>query len=248
MHALPPGRVAAREQGAPGTWSPSLAEIEALPHVMEIQEESSCFLRVLLAALGGLNLRALTLHCGSYAPPAQPGAPLTLVELLTVRRPCRPGVALCCWPLEMNVYEGDAVLGSVREQCGCGEWLRQCCCCVCTHRVLAGAPGAQTHRYSLRTGLCCCGRVNNFCGGTCCRPNLIMDVLTPDGKLASTVQMTYGGAPGCEGLVRCAAQFNNYVVSFPEEATAQDRALLIAAVMSHEYALFSRSGGDNSDS
>ena len=70
VHALPPGRVAAREQGAPDSWNPSLAEIESLPHVMDIQEESSCFLRVILAALGGLNLRALTLHCCSYGPPA----------------------------------------------------------------------------------------------------------------------------------------------------------------------------------
>ena len=254
MHALPAGRTAARTQGAADTWNPTLAEVEALPHVMDIQEESSCLLRVLLAMLGGLNLRALTLHCCSYGAPGAPGAPPQKHELLTVERPCRPGMCLCCWPLDMRVYEHGAfgggaprALGSVREECSAGECARQCCCCVCTHRLWAGPPGArQTHRYSLRTGICCCGRVNNCCGATCCKPNLIMDVLTPDGKLASTVQMAYGGAPGCEGCARCAFDFNNYIVQFPEEASAEDRALLIAAVMSVEYALFSRQGGENS--
>jgi hypothetical protein len=250
VHALPPGRRAAREQNVADTWNPSLAEIEALPHLLNVQEESSCVLRVVLAAIGSLNLRALTLHCCSYG--AGPGGVAQQTELMTITRPCRMGT-LCCCPLEMTMREagpGSALLGRVVEECSCSEVLRQCFCWTCTHHVLAArTPGAAKldHRYSLRTSLCCCGRVNNCFGATCCKPNLILDILSADdNKLVSTVQKTYAaGAPGFEGCMRCAVEFDNYIVEFPADATPIERALLVNAVLSSEYAYFSRSGGDD---
>ena len=235
VHAMPADKRAAREQGGGGgVWAPTLAEIQALPQLLSVREESSACLRVALAALGGLNLRALTLHCG-----VGPHAP----DVFTIDRPCKFG-GCCCSPLEMHMRAGAAPLGSVVEDWSCRTCAEQTCCCIYTHKVLL--PGAQ-HRFSLRTGLCCAGRVNNCCGATCCKRDLIMDVVSPgDGnKLVSTVQKTYAAGSGCEACMRCAVEFDTYILEFPEGSSHEERALLIAAVLSHDYALFSRTGGDN---
>ena len=257
VYAMPPERHAARMPSEAGAWEPSSEEISALPLLFTIQEESDCFVRVLLSALGGLNLRCLTLHyllgpagaaaCGGLSPAPGIGAG---AEVLTATRPCRMGLGCCC-PLLMRLRDGGgAPLGEVGEPCDCGVCLQQSCCCVFTHQVRATAPGAAEpqHRYTLQAPLCCCGgRVNNCCGATCCRPNLIMDVATPDGKLVSTVQKIYGKGRGCQACMRCAFEFDTYVLEFPNEASGQERALLLAAVLSMDYALFSRRGGEHNN-
>ena len=258
VYAMPPERHAARTPTEPGAWEPSPEEIAALPLLYTIQEESDCFVRVLLSALGGLNLRCLKLHfllgpagamaCGGGAPAGGAMMPPPGHEVLTASRPCRMGLGCCC-PLLMRLSDGSgAPLGDVGEPCDAGVCLKQSCCCAFTHHVHATPPGtsAPQHRYTLQAPLCCLGgRVNNCCGATCCRPHLVMDVATPDGKLASTVQKTYGKGRGCEACMRCTFEFDTYVLEFPPEATAQERALLLAAVLSIDYALFSRRGGEN---
>jgi hypothetical protein len=239
VHALPPGRHAAREHNAPDSWHPSLAEIEVLPHVLTVQEESSAVMRVVLAITGCLNLRALSLHFSS----ASHGGVMAVAT-----RPCKLG-SMCCCPLEMTLVApgpaGPQVLGKVQEACSCGELCAQCCLCTCTHNVLSGPE--LNHAFSLRNAGCCCGRVNNCCGATCCKRAHIIDVLAPDGKLLTTVQKTYGGAPGGEGLVRCAVEFDNYIVEFPPHATPSERALLLNAVLAIDYAYFSRTGGEDDE-
>ena len=50
------------------------------------------------------------------------------------------------------------------------------------------------HKYSLETNLGCCGRVDNCCGSTCCKPNLILDILDTAGNLTDGgVSKTFGG-------------------------------------------------------
>ncbi|KXZ43015.1 hypothetical protein GPECTOR_107g160 [Gonium pectorale] len=202
------------------------------------QEESDCCLRVVLAAFGGLNLRALKLHAYGAG-----------VEHVTVDRPCRLGAGCCC-PLEMTAYQGNQMVGKVEEDCdNCCYGCWECCClCTCTHKVLVG-PSRESlvHKYSLRNYGCCCGRVNNCCGGTCCKQNFFIDIVEPDGKLASVIQQTYGSG-GCEDCCRCTFDFNNYVLPFPSNATGIDRAMLITALLSIEYAYHSRTGGENNDS
>lgn len=76
---------------------------------------------------------------------------------------------------------------------------------------------------------------------------MIFDILDANGKLASTVQKTYGKGRGCEACCRCTFMFDNYIVEFPPTASAEERLLLIAAVMQTEYAVFSRKGGEGGD-
>jgi hypothetical protein len=258
VYAMPPERRAARTPTEAGAWEPSPEEIASLPLLFTIQEESDCFVRVLLSLLGGLNLRCLTLHyllgpagaaaCGGSSAPGATMLPGVGAEVLTATRPCRLGLG-CCSPLLMRLRDGGGMpLGEVGEACDAGVCLQQCCCCVFSHQVRSTPPGAAApqHRYTLQAPLCCVGgRVNNCCGATCCRPHLVMDVATPDGNLASTVQKTYGKGRGCQACMRCAFEFDTYVLEFPPDATAQERALLLAAVLSIDYALFSRRGGEN---
>ena len=251
VYALPLGHRAARTPCEAGAWEPSSEEVSSLPLLFSVHEESDCLVRVLLAALGGLNLRCLTLHflgpagaeaCAGAAPSSTAAAPPPAREVLTAVRPCRMGVGCCC-PLLMRLRDaGGAPLGHVGEPCDARVCLKACCCCAFTHHV-----HAPQHRYTLLAPLCCCGgRVNNCCGATCCKPNLIVDITTPDGKLASTVQKTYGKGRGCQACLRCVLEFDTYILEFPPEATAQERALLVAGVLGIDYALFSRRGGEHS--
>lgn len=69
---------------------------------MFVQEDSSCCLRVCLAAFGGLNLRALQLHMYEGN-----------TEAVTVERPCKMGAGCCC-PLEMTIKSRGQQIGMVR--------------------------------------------------------------------------------------------------------------------------------------
>eukprot|EP00198_Chlamydomonas_reinhardtii_P002669 XP_001692005.1 predicted protein [Chlamydomonas reinhardtii] len=237
VRALPGHVRAATEPNQPGTWAPSSKEVDMLPEVMFVQEDSSCCLRVCLAAFGGLNLRALQLHMYEGN-----------TEAVTVERPCKMGAGCCC-PLEMTIKSRGQQIGMVVEEADsyCGMCYQQCCTCTYTHKVMMGATRESlVHKYSLVAPTCCCGRVNNCCGATCCKPNLFIDVVSPDGKLINAVQKTYGGG-GSGDCCRCVFDFSNYVLTFPPGSSHQERLALLVGVLSVEYALFSRKGGENND-
>ena len=90
----------------------------------------------------------------------------------------------------------------------------QCCCsCIFYTDVIDHSSGvAPETLYTLRTGLGCSGRVNNCCGATCLKPDLIIDVLDQKGRLVATVQKTYGGGDGCGAFCRCLFQADNFIV------------------------------------
>jgi hypothetical protein len=52
-------------------------------------------------------------------------------------------------------------------------------CPQCTFRtqVIDESSGAPQHKFTLQTGMCCCGRVNNCCGATCCKNDMVIDIL-----------------------------------------------------------------------
>lgn len=59
-----------------------------------------------------------------------------------------------------------------------------------------------THNYSLRINACCCGRVNNCCGASCFRDNVIIDIVDENDNVVSTIQMPYAPSDGCEACCR----------------------------------------------
>ncbi|KXZ49785.1 hypothetical protein GPECTOR_19g236 [Gonium pectorale] len=245
---MPADKATATDNGQPNTWLPSGDEINALKPLIYVQEESSCCLRAVLALFGGLNLRALTLRYWGVNG-----------EQLSVDRPCRCGACWgpCC-KLHMTVKRGGQMIGAVEEDCdSCGTCcFEQCCLCTCTHKVLVGSSRETlVHKYSLRNPMCCCGRVNNCCGATyvggpgrdCCKPNYFIDILEPGASPdhpTAVIQKTYG-AGGCSDCCRCMFDFNNYIMPFPPKSLPTERALLITALLSIEYAYFSRQGGES---
>ncbi|GFR49804.1 hypothetical protein Agub_g11744 [Astrephomene gubernaculifera] len=242
VKAMPVDKRSGTDHDEPGAWLPSSAEIDQLPEVFFVEEESSCLLRACLAYWGGLNLRALKLryYHANY-------------EKYYVDRPCMCG-GCCCCPLEMTVYqkgpEGDRMVGMVVEDFD--PYCLRCyqCCCLNTYyqKVLVGGTRESlVHKYSLVNPMCCCGRVNNCCGATCCIPSFFIDILEPNGTLAAVAQKTYGGGDGCADCCRCVFDFNNYVLPFPPKANHHERLMLLTGLLSVEYAYHSRKGGEGNN-
>jgi len=237
---LPPGKFAARDPEQFNRWQPSIGELKGMPEMMRAQEESSCCHRILMGLCGCLNLRELTMHFIN---------PLTGEERYRAQRPCKLG-GCCCCPLETQLSEMSVPLGKIMEDFDpyCGKCCESACCCTYYTKVYANTQGREDHRYTIRTNTACCGRVNNCCGATCCKNDLIIDILDSRGQLVSTIQKTFGGGNGscCEAWCRMNNRFDNYIVEFPPKATAQERALLIMATLHIDYQLFEKSGKESS--
>ena len=227
----------AKERPADGNTSycPVHEEIKSLPELYFIQEESDTCTRIMLAACGGLNLRPLRLHF------YERGAERFLVD-----KPCKCGGWLCC-PLEMTMSDtrSGQVIGQVREDFD--NYCAKCCagCCgIAYHKILDG-PNFENHAYTIQASTCCCGRVDNCCGATCCRPALIMDILDKQGKVVAVAHKVYAKGQGCAACCRCLFEFDNFLLEFPPDATPNQRALLIASLLQLDFQIWERKGGDD---
>ena len=149
------------------------------------------------------------------------------------------------------VEEGGRVVGEVVEAfepaAGTSSFDEKwwTCCCLCT--FFARVTSETEPGFTLRFNSCCCGEHNNCCGATCCRPDLVIDVLDESGAVVSHVQKTFAPAGGdescCNTLCRCLNQFDSFLVEFPAGASQRQRALLVAGLFSVEYEHFERKGG-----
>lgn len=240
VHLLPPNKVVKNEPHDADGWEPSRAELEQLDTFLFAQEESDCCTRLCLTFLGCGNLRPLQLH---FSVSGSTG------DVYVANRPFLMG-GCCCCPLEMTL---DAVadgktqrIGRVREDFS--PYFSKClsaCCVATTYTDIDRAmpDGTFEKRYSLRTNLSCCGRVNNCCGATCFKNDAVYDILDTKGHVAAHLQMTYGKDGGVGACCRASMGFNNYILEFPRDATAEDRMLLLTALFQVEYQLF-EGGGD----
>lgn len=120
-----------------------------------------------------------------------------------------------------------------------------------TRSLTADAPllaerlglGNFVPRYRLRANMCCFQGRNNLCGGTCCNHNAVWDIEDLAGRVVGKVQMSY--APGNDmltSLCRMVFRYNNYVVEFPKDSTAEDRVLLLCTVLQQNYQYKERTG------
>lgn len=247
VYLLPEGKKAMRKQNDPEGFTPNMTEVEGLPRVMYVEEESNCCLRILLSVVGCLNLRPFKLH---FFLASQTDS--STVHRYVLERPFRLGACLGC-PHQVTVKDAatGALLGRAEEPCSFWSACCMCWCCFCCELDVyeALAPGMNAADFQARDGLvkkyrlshnfCCCGRVNNCCGATCCNPNYIIDVVDMQGKQVSSVQKTFGTG-SCADLCRCAMQFENYVVEFPRDAGAAARMALLGAVLLSDYVLWAR--------
>lgn len=235
---LPAGKRVARDHDQDDVWNPTGQELQALPELFFVQEESSLFCRIALTCLGCLNLRPLTLHFYEHG-----------TERFIIERPCRIG-GCCCSPLEMTLKQQSTTLGMVKEDFEpyCDKCCKGCFACTNYTKVYDNTSGKMVHKYTLRANLACCGRTNNCCGATCCKNNLIMDILDAQDTLVSTIQKTFAPSGKCGACCRMMYYYNNYIVEFPPNSTAAERALITTALFQQEYMSFENKGGDNDNS
>jgi hypothetical protein len=237
IHTLPNGKVVKSEPHDEKGWEPRYKELQELDAFLFAQEESSFCTRFFFTFLGCKNLRPLKMH---ITVDGNTG------DVYTIHRPFRFG-ALCCHPFEMNlsaIHDGHVRrLGRAREsltpffsRCGAA------CCLATTYTDIEtynASTSAFEHKYTLRTNLSCCGRVNNFCGGSCCKNDAVFDILDTSDNVVAHLQKTYGGG-GFAALCRMGAGFNNYILEFPADSTVDERMLLVTALFQIEYIFFER--------
>lgn len=241
VHLLPPNKVVKNQPHDTDGWEPTAEELDQLDTFLFAQEESGCCTRVCLALVGCLNLRPLQMHLSVSGSTG---------DVYVINREFLLG-GCCCCPLEMTldaVAEGKAQrIGRVREDFS--PYFSKCaaaCCLGTTYTDIERAmpDGTFEKRFSLRTNVCCCGRVNNCCGATCFKNDAVYDILDTKGQIAAHLQMTYAKGSGLGACCRAGAGFNNYILEFPRESTAEDRMLLLTALFQVEYQLFERTGGE----
>ena len=86
------------------------------------QEDSDTCTRIVLAYVGWLNLRGLTMHYWDASG-----------ERYRSTRDCACGGCMGC-PSELVMWQGSTQLGKAVEDQNCGNWCTRCCqaCCLCT--------------------------------------------------------------------------------------------------------------------
>ena len=175
LSLLPSGRQVAKSPGDKARWIPSAEDLLKLDSFLFVKEESSFITRFVLALCGCLNLRPLKLHFS--VDPASGDAYL-------VNRDFKMGGGCCC-PLIMDMFEVSGTeqqpsrvrIGRVRENFDnyCQRCAQACCSCTVYHDIERSLDGSEEFEtaYQLRATMCCCGRVNNCCGGTCCKNDMV---------------------------------------------------------------------------
>uniref|UniRef100_K3WVW8 Phospholipid scramblase n=1 Tax=Globisporangium ultimum (strain ATCC 200006 / CBS 805.95 / DAOM BR144) TaxID=431595 RepID=K3WVW8_GLOUD len=239
---LPTNKVVKSAPNDPDGWEPTAEELEQLDTFLFAREQSSCMARVCTMFLGCGNLRPLTMH---FSVAGSTG------DVYVIQRPFLLG-GCCCCPLEMNldmVAEGQAQrMGRVREDFS--PYFSKClagCCLATTYTDIERAmpDGTYEKKYSLRSNLSCCGRVNNCCGATCFKNDAVYDILDTKGEIVAHLQRTYAKGSSCMGACcRMGFDFSNYILEFPRDSTPEDRMLLLTAVFQVEYQIFERSGSE----
>lgn len=166
--------------GSPAETSGSaLAALVSIVQAPATVTGTSCILRLFPLHFAGVaNLRPLKLH---FSLKRGTG------EVFVAKRPFKCGGGLCC-PLEMDLFSANdgRPIGRVRENFS--PYFSKCyaVCCLATmyHDIDVAVPGGGfITKYTLRANLACCGRVNNCCGGTCCKDNAVYDILDTSGLI-----------------------------------------------------------------
>jgi len=250
LSILPQDKGATNDPSDPARWQPTGEQLESLDKFIFAMEESTLWDRLWTSCCGCKNLRKLQMH---FAVNKATG------DVYLIERDMKLG-GCCGCPLQMDLYsmnENKKVrIGRVKENFVpyFSKCLTNLCSCTYYHDVekYIGGNDADADDYSfeksyaIRTSLCCCGRVNNFCGATCCKNDLVIDVLDKNDHVVAHIQKTYAPSEtgGCGAFCRAFCEYSNYILEFPANSDADDRMLLITAMFQVEYHLFETSGDE----
>merc|ERR1712150_226800 len=153
---------------------------------------------------------------------------VTELDILTVDRPFRCHVSACkcfCYQ-EMSFKSGGQNLGKIEETCFY---------CVPVFKVLDEKGGYiyKIHSPTCCSGMCpnCCAECNPCCGKACCK--------VPFHIFPSTQDNTHDGADYAGKIVKVPRSIlteiftdaEAYEVTFPENATASEKALIMGSAI-----------------
>lgn len=248
---LPAEKKVAKNPDDPKRWQPTGEQLESLDKIMFAMEESTIWDRLWTTFCGCKNLRKLQMH---FAVNKENG------DAYVIERDMKLG-GCCGCPLQMDLYSKNqnkkVLIGRVKENFTpyFSKCFANCCSCTYYHDVekCVGESGTNSNdyrfekSYTMRTNYACCGRVNNCCGATPCKSDLVIDILDKNDNIVAYLQKTYAPAEsgGCFACCRCCFDYSNYILEFPTDSDAHDRMLLITSMFQVEYQLFESSGDDN---
>jgi len=253
--AIPPENVrAASELAGADVWNPTGGQLRDAPSLFLGYEISSLCTRVLFKYLNCSFKRPLQFNFIPWLAKGELDAQgmgnilqnkdIQDADSFKLVRPFKCG-GCCCDPYQLTVHDPDgSSVGKVMENFQpYGEKCNHACCkCTFYHDMFEQESTGFSSEpiYTLRVNECCCGRVNNCCGASCCKTNMIFDILDRNGEIVANIQKTFAKEEtGCCGATcRMCSSFSNYIVSFPKGSTLSQKKLILGALMQMEYLYF----------
>jgi len=194
--------------------------------LLRAKEESECFERLCCPLFRGFKMNFTDSQGQNF---------------FTIDRPCKFDCCyappLCtCTTQELSISDKNgALIAKAEEKSGCCNG-----CCTRTFNITdaAGAPmyvmTAPECSYKSGGGGC------NVCAPTCFKEAYVIDLYEGDKLLESPSAFVWPGC-NCGGLT----DRSNFVVNFPDDATPEKRAGIIAGMMLIEYAVNEKKQQDN---
>jgi hypothetical protein len=104
---------------------------------------------------------------------------------------------------------------------------------MCLKRYWKVTDGQDVHQYTVVDDMCC---NENCCAPSPCAPVRELAIYKPDEQeVVGSLQNLF---PGCN--MRMFANTDSYKLTFPEDASADQKAMLLAATFLIEYQLFEK--------
>jgi len=160
--------------------------------------------------------------------------------LMNFDRPFKCPIICCCmvpFPQEITTYAGagdSAKIGMVKQ-----DW--RCPSAVCGKTYWKVYDATDSPKYVIEHDVCCNA---NCLAPSCCCKTRRLDI--KDATEANVVGSLENIFPGCTCRTLCCGNLiDNYRLTFPTDASPEDKANLLAALMLVDYMLFSNAGEDS---
>eukprot|EP00978_Attheya_sp_CCMP212_P015276 scaffold39379_cov44-Attheya_sp.AAC.1 len=227
IKAMPKGAMVTSNNKSRAKWEPTLEEVEALPDLFVLKENSDNWTRISEekmiinkpAKCGGCIGCPLESTLRDHT-----GAEVGFVQENFSPYPKKCFQFACCCSFYHNVYEPVATTAP-----GANEMNRN------------GEEAAP--KFELKVHKCCFqGTSNNCLGGTCLKHHATFEIRDPKtGEVVSNIQKVYAPKEHNQSCCDMSKLFGGpdiFAIGFPERSTQKDRLLLITAVLQMEVALF----------
>jgi hypothetical protein len=161
-------------------------------------------------------------------------------EILRYRRPFKCPLTCCCfmpWPQEIHT-----IVPSTNEELGSTvqDWRCMAALCGKFYWRVQDRNGSTTH--IIERDVCC----NENCfAPNCCCPIHKLNIKDPsEERVVGTVENIF---PGCTlRTILCGRMIDNYRLSFPTNASPEDKANILGALFLVDYMVFANADDDRS--